>query len=374
MSDAKQDRLPSCAACSSSTAGDRIALQENGYDGYRCNDCGLIYVAPRPDPDTIANLYGHDSAHVSASELIAGSRSFGKALKARMTLRLVRSYMPRGDLLEIGAGGGAFLRQAARCFRVHAAEFNPAQVEHMKSHGVDCRRGAFSKVFDGMMFDVIYHCDVLSHFADPVAEFRAMRRMLNPGGVVVFETGNFGDVEQRYHPLVERWQYPDHLFFFSRRSLANLAAAAGFEIEGVREYSRAIEMRVGKLLKPARSAAKGAGASGGARQRTLKSKLVGLAMNVKHAADFVLIYWIGAILPKSGRPQTVIAVLRASARDAQPETSLKGRDERRSGSARPSCQPAGDEDEAQQHAHLVRVDRRHRTPHTVPGHKHRERG
>ena len=319
MSDAKRDRLPSCAACSSSASADRITLQENGYDGYRCNDCGLIYVAPRPDPDTIVNLYDHDSAHVSASELIEGSRSFGKALKARMTLGLVRSYMPRGELLEIGAGGGAFLRQAARCFRVHAAEFNPAQIEHMKSLGVDCRRGAFSQVFDGMRFDVIYHCDVLSHFVDPVAEFRAMRRMLSPGGVVVFETGNFGDVEQRHHHLVERWQYPDHLYFFSRRSLANLAAAAGFEIEEVREYSRAIEMRLGNLLKSARSAAKRSGASSGARQRTLKSRLVALARNVKHAVDFVLIYWVGAILPKGGRPQTVIAVLRASAQD----TSLR---------------------------------------------------
>lgn len=317
MIDAKQDRLPSCGACSTSTSKDRIALQENGYHGYQCNDCGLIYVAPKPDPDKIANLYDHDSAHVSASELIAGSRSLGKAFKARMTLRLVRSYVPRGELLEIGAGGGAFLRQAAKCFRVHAAEFNPAQVEHMKSLGVDCRRGSFSEVFDGIKFDVIYHCDVLSHLADPVAEFRAMRWMLNPGGVVVFETGNFGDVEQRHHHLVERWQYPDHLYFFSRRSLANLATAAGFEIEEMREYSRAMELRVGNLLKPARTAAKGSAGSGGARQRTLKSNLVALAMNVKHIADFVLIYWIGAILPKAGRPQTVIAVLRVTAENAR---------------------------------------------------------
>lgn len=72
-------------------------------------------------------------------------------------------------------------------------------------------------------------------------------------------------------------------------------------------------MRVGKLLKPARFAAKGSGASGdAARRRTLKGRLLGLAMNLKHAADFVMIYWIGAILPKGGRPQTVIAVLRAS--------------------------------------------------------------
>jgi len=308
-------RLPGCRSCSTDANGDSVAITENGHDGYQCLDCGLIYISPKPDPDKIVNLYDHDSAHVSAQEWINASGSYGKALKAQMTLRFMRRYQPAGELLEIGAGGGAFLREAARYYRVHGAEFNPAQVSHMQSLGIDCRQGAFEKVFAGMTFDVIYHCDVLSHLFDPVADFQAMRNMLKAGGIIVFETGNFGDLGRRHYSLVERWQYPDHLYFFSRRSLSNLASAAGLKIEMVREYSRSLEMSLGNLLKPARSVVKQRGRStSGSKSRASggggKTKLVRLAMTLKHMVDYVLTYQLGAFLPKSGRPQTVIVVLR----------------------------------------------------------------
>jgi 2-polyprenyl-3-methyl-5-hydroxy-6-metoxy-1,4-benzoquinol methylase len=310
-----QERLPDCRGCVTLPEDDQVAITENAHDGYQCRDCGLIYVSPKPDSENIVNLYDHDSAQVSAQEWIGASESYGRSLKARLTLELIRSHRPSGDLLEIGAGGGAFLRQAATYFNVHAAEFNPAQVEYMQGLGIDCRRGAFAEVFEGMTFDVIYHCDVLSHFFDPIAEFRAMRRMLKPGGIVVFETGNFGDVERQYYHLVDRWQYPDHLYFFSRRSLSNLASASGFEIEMLREYSRSLEFRVGRLLKPAKILVKqrrrpSSGVQNRASSGGIKRSFVNWLMTVKHVVDYVMIYQIGAFLPKTGRPQTIIAVLK----------------------------------------------------------------
>ena len=311
----KKERLLDCCRCSTSPDGDQVAIAENGHDGYQCQDCGLIYISPRPDLKNIVNLYDHDSAHVSAQEWIDASTSYGKALKARLTLKFIRSYRSSGDLLEIGPGGGAFLRQAAKFYRVHAAEINRTQVKYIQALGIDCRQGAFAEVFKGMTFDVIYHCDVLSHLCYPVAEFRAMRQMLKPGGIVVFETGNYGDVERRYYHLVERWQYPDHLYFFSRRSLSNLASAAGLKIEMTREFSRSLEMLVGRLLTPAKLLVKRRGrssSSGGnsAAKGGIKNKLVRLAMSFKHVMDYVMIYRVGTFLPKTGRPQTVIAILR----------------------------------------------------------------
>ena len=305
-------RLPECGSCHSDSAQDQVAITENGFDGFKCQNCHLIYIAPKPDPSDVANLYDHDSAHVSADEWIAASRSFGKKLKARFTLRKIRSHRSSGDLLEIGAGGGAFLRQAAKYFRVFAAEFNPEQVKHLRSMKVDCRQGPFASTFQGMTFDVIYLCDVLSHLTDPVAEFRSMRQMLKPGGVIVFETGNVGDVAPRYYKLFDRWQYPDHLFFFSQRSLANLEEAAGLRRVQSFEFSRVLELKLDRRLKSAKSSVKSVnekgdkGSSGGA-----KGLLKKVAMNLKHTVDFFLIYYIGRWLPLNERPQTVIVVLRA---------------------------------------------------------------
>jgi SAM-dependent methyltransferase len=296
---------------------DSSAIEENGCVGYQCQDCGLIYISPMPNANTIFNLYGHDAAHVSAEELIESSSSYGKTLKARLALQYISKHVRTGDLLEIGPGGGTFLKEAARQgYRVFAAEFNPAQVAHIRSLGFDCRQGEFSKVFQWMTFDVIYHCDVLSHLLDPVSEFKAMRAMLKPGGVLVFETGNFGDVATKYYHLIDQWQCPTHLYFFSRRSLANLARASGFTLDTLTEYPRSLDMALGRLLKPAKSIIKGSVStkkpSKALPKVGVKRKLGRLAMSLKHILDYVSIYRIGVMLPKDGRPQTVIVVFRPS--------------------------------------------------------------
>jgi 2-polyprenyl-3-methyl-5-hydroxy-6-metoxy-1,4-benzoquinol methylase len=299
-----QSRLPGCTMCERDAGGDPPVISENGYTGYQCSRCRLIYIHPRPELSSIANLYDHDSAHVSAAQWIAASSTYGRALKARNTLKIIRRHVPRGRLLEIGAGGGAFARQAKAYYDVSAAELNPGQVEHMRSIGVDCRRGLFSDVFRGETFDVIYHCDVLSHLYDPVAEFQAMRAMLNPGGVLVFETGNNGDMDQRFYRFVQEWMYPDHLFFFSEQSLANLGRHAGFEPVETHVYSREIEHRLMKRLQGAKQRAQ---SGPGAERISAKRKAM---LNVKHLLDYALIYVLGAWTPKRGRPQTVISVWR----------------------------------------------------------------
>lgn len=303
-------RLPGCGACTTATIEDGPLLRENGHTGYQCVDCGLIYIAPRLNPAEIVNLYDHDSAQVSASQWINAYGSFGKALKAKLTLRFLRKYRSGGDLLEIGPGGGAFLKQARKYFSVHAAEFNPSQVEHIRNKGLDCRQGPFDEVFSGQQFDVIYLCDVLSHLFDPVDSFKTMHSMLTPGGIIMLETGNIGDVRRKYYRLFDQWQYPDHLFFFSRRSLPNLADAAGLKIVAIREYSRLWEM---KLISPVQRRLKGgkAGGSGGGGRGGLKSKLKRWALSAKHTADYFMIYRLGALTPKHGRPQTVVVVLTA---------------------------------------------------------------
>ena len=95
----------------------------------------------------------------------------------------------------------------------------------------------------------------------------------------------------------------------------NLASAAGFEIEMAKEYSRSLEMLVGRLLMPAKLLVKRprrSSSSGGnsASKGGIKKKIASWLMALKHAMDYVMIYQVGAFLPKKGRPQTTIVVLK----------------------------------------------------------------
>lgn len=84
-------------------------------------------------------------------------------------------------------------------------------------------------------YDFIYACEVVEHFHEPRAEFKRLRSMLRPGGLLALMTSLLT-------PEVdfENWHYrrdPTHVGFFSARSLGKIAQELGFgapELHGSR--------------------------------------------------------------------------------------------------------------------------------------------
>ena len=66
------------------------------------------------------------------------------------------------------------------------------------------------------MFDVIVMLDVIEHVPDPRETLALCEKHLNPGGIVVITTGDFGSLPARL--LGARWRLmtpPQHLWFFT---------------------------------------------------------------------------------------------------------------------------------------------------------------
>jgi SAM-dependent methyltransferase len=276
-------------------------IEENGFTGRKCRRCGLIYISPRPSRDEVANLYGHDHAHISAGAHLAAERY--KRLHARHSLRILRRYATQGQLLEIGPGAGFFLEEAyAAGFAPHGIELNPAQVEFIRGHGIPCVAETVAEAFPGLSFDVIYHCDVISHLHDPIVEFRAMHHRLRERGLLLFETGNFGDVPVDRLADVPRFQYPDHLFFFSAGNIVRLLALSGFELLRVYRYSLGADLlrwKLASLVRRGEDGRAGGALEAVARESALKARIA-----------FFARYRVGALFPRRERHQTVIVVAR----------------------------------------------------------------
>lgn len=219
-------------------AGNDVVIEENGYVGIRCPRCCLIYTSPRPALNEIKDLYGHDEAHVSAGSHIAAEAI--KRLYARHHLKVMAPFLNNGSILDVGAGAGFFLDEARRAgMEPFALEFNPMQAEFIRNAlGIPCEEAPLGEgVFGGKRFDVVYHCDVISHFVDPVADLRATHSLLKEGGILAFETGNLPEVDRKYYRFFSRFQYPDHLFFFSVENLRQLLEKTGFDLLAVHRYS-----------------------------------------------------------------------------------------------------------------------------------------
>ncbi len=247
----------SCVLCRDSAS--RPLIHESGYTGRQCSTCGLIFISPRPDPEEIEAIYREGEAHLSQEWWLQRFPSPAAWLQARHDVATVRRHQPGGSLLEIGPGRGTFLAAAARAgYDAVGVELNPAQAELIRaSHGLACVESldaAAQMRPDG--FDVVYHCDVISHFHDPHREMGRIRDLLRPGGYHVFETGNLADVDHRYLRLVRSFQYPDHLFFYGDRSLDLLLEQTGFERVATHRRSiladRLIRAAIGRVAAAAR--------------------------------------------------------------------------------------------------------------------------
>jgi len=215
-----------------------IAIEEDGYQGKKCSDCSLIYISPRPTIEEVLDIYGHGNAHITAQSHIAGS--YLKRLYARHHLALLKKYIKKGTLLEIGSGAGYFLDEVRNAgFEPYGLELNPEQASFMQNNlHIPCEQKSLStSSFGGKIFDVIYHSDVISHFHDPIKEFHTMHALLSKNGYLMFETGNIGDVNPSYFNLFSSFQYPDHLFFFSEQTISKLLEKTGFELVGFYRYS-----------------------------------------------------------------------------------------------------------------------------------------
>ena len=319
-----------CIFCE--THSDRVAIEENGYQGKQCPECGLIYISPRPSLQEVIDLYGHDEAHIPANSHIADD--FAKRLYAKHHLKIINSAIKGGSLLEIGAGAGYFLDEARHVgFETYGLEFNPVQANYVRNElNIPCEQSPLSdSVFDGKKFDVVYHCDVISHLFNPIADFKQMNRSLKDDAYLVFETGNLGEVDPKFFDQINCFQYPDHLFFFSTENLVKLLEETGFELIKIHRYSITPQLKTKKALSKLKrsllnlkntSAKKDLGLKTSTESSTInrstavpgfKQKLKGIYLYAQRYFIYLLRYQLGSITPKKHRPQTIIVVAKKTA-------------------------------------------------------------
>src|SRR3990167_6911139 len=146
------------------------------------------------------------------------------------------------SFLDVGCGEGWTLKYFKRLgWTVTGLDFSDFGC---RRHNPDCLEnivvGDFADSIQKFIhlnrqFDVICLDNVLEHVTEPLKLLKQCRQLINPDGVLVVEVPNDFSVLQRY--LLEKkylenefWVVlPDHLSYFNKDGLNNLANAAGCE-------------------------------------------------------------------------------------------------------------------------------------------------
>ena len=275
---------------------EEIVWREKGLEGRLCR-CGMLYT----NRSGLSVLVDPTLEH-HAQEFYAAPAE----LKAKWMSR----NCPPGRLLEVGCGEGAFLKAArAQGYEVHGMEPNPHRARRVKERfGFDVEEAFLDNSrLPRASFDVVYHCDLLAHFPEPISDLRKMVTFLRPGGVLCFEVGILGGMSSTWYRLIGEIGLGQHLWFFSNQALEKVFEQSELVVEKVQYFGLAPEVVLGKV-------------SGIFHKRVLKPLLyfvhpLGLlpppdvAERLHQRMLNFLRYRVGHFAPRSG-PQTLFVVAR----------------------------------------------------------------
>ena len=208
----------------------------------RCPDCDHGFLNPRPSWEELANYYhsgygAYESSYGMSASLeatIANAKAYGM-------YRHVGIY-PGQAILDVGAGGGSFLR-VAMSLGADAVGVEPSKfgAQSARDLGLDVFEGTLEQYVSAgatKRFDLITFSHVVEHLPDPIATIALAAGLLKPRGRVWIAVPNGACRAARR--LGWRWHSTDlplHLHHFCPESIRVLAERSGVVLQKVSTFS-----------------------------------------------------------------------------------------------------------------------------------------
>lgn len=233
-----------CGVCGSQ----QITIETvKGYYFAVCGECGLTWLLGRPSKD----LYKFTDAWEHLLFVSPLSNFLAKIRLDRIILewyhrncfgshkRLVERYMQGGKLLDVGCEQGNFLKLFDEAkWQVSGIEINPHMAKIAKQNLPQAKIYT-QKIEDfnnRQKFDVITLWHVFEHLGEVKRQRAKLKSMLRPGGYLIMEMPNGESIWRKVFGKYWRmWMVPQHLWFWTEKSVRIFMEQNGFEIVEVKQ-------------------------------------------------------------------------------------------------------------------------------------------
>lgn len=212
------------------------------------NELGYLELVNKPSSSDLATYYEKNYYQNQA----AGYRKTYTQLEAEViklrveqrtsqALSLLKNVNP-GRLLDVGCGEGFVIKHfSALNWEVSGIDFSVAGVEQFHPECLQfIQQGDVFSLLNGKIslaekYDLVWLGNVLEHVLDPIALLVSLRNLVAEGGLLVVTVPNDGNL---YHETLfdqgdisERFWIapPDHISYFTKESLENIALATGWD-------------------------------------------------------------------------------------------------------------------------------------------------
>jgi SAM-dependent methyltransferase len=229
----------SCPACLSNAASTGLTKLEFRY--LICDDCGSLFMSPRPPAASIDRYYREGAAvKFWATDFFRETAEARRAAifepRGELMAGLVREHLGPvgGTFVDVGSGYGIFLDVVSELGlfdRVIGVEPSPDLARACRDKGHEVIEATVEEVGEALGCDMAVSFEVLEHLYDPGAFLTAVRRLLRPGGMLLFTTLTVTGFDIQV--LWERSKSvhpPHHVNLLSVRGMQELVARSGLEL------------------------------------------------------------------------------------------------------------------------------------------------
>ncbi len=211
---------------------------------YRCSSCGLLFLDEETVVERIPEFYPPGYWWEGEGDVWGLEQRYREWMVRNDQLRFLLSVVPEPRncrLLDIGCGGGTFLKLASQVgFEVFGLEQSPEAVRISREHLSDrVLQGSEEELISrGEQFDLITLFHVLEHLPSPFSYLKNLQKLLKrPAGLVIQAPNSRSLQAKIFGPRWYGLDCPRHLYNYTSFSLLHLLGRAGFRIHRVRHFS-----------------------------------------------------------------------------------------------------------------------------------------
>lgn len=194
----------------------------------QCVDCELVYCYPRESEKKIVDRYAQ-----FVDETYEKERPARKQNQAKIIRTIEGLIKKKGKILDVGAATGTLVEAAKDLgWKSYGIEPSRWAVDYAKKkYHLNMFKGTINKnKFKKNSFDAVTLIDVIEHVDSPRDLLIMVRKILTSDGIVVLVTPDYRSLFSKI--LGEKWWHirPDHIYYFSHKTLNLLVESLGFKI------------------------------------------------------------------------------------------------------------------------------------------------
>jgi 2-polyprenyl-3-methyl-5-hydroxy-6-metoxy-1,4-benzoquinol methylase len=227
-----------CPLCKSYNFKSLCSYEEHYL--HRCHSCGFVFSLPVPEEEELDNLYRNYGNYGNLSSITLNR--FDELLKS------FAKYNVGNKILDFGCGEGFFLERAKLSgWQVFGTEYDKEAVKKCQSKGITMIDAEDESFYEH--FDVVYISEVIEHVSFPINILSVIHKLLRKGGLIYVTTPNFNGLSRLI--LKNKWDeviiYPEHLSYFTSRTLQNSLKLTGFRI--IKIFTQGVNIRTLNIIR-----------------------------------------------------------------------------------------------------------------------------